>query len=383
MRIAINAISATAGGARTYLLNLARALPGLAAHEYRLYIPAATAPDLSGLPPSFELRSVPWAERRYSARLWWEQVRLPQELETWRADVLVCLGNFCPLRCPVPVVLLSRNPTYFTPRYFDDLLARRHYWWAARHLAMTRLALWSARSSRLTITPTAAMADMIRSSAGRRRLPLRAIHHGFQPWPSANGRPRESTPPPPFRFLLVSHYNYFRNFETVFRAFALLRNQCGPGSFTLTLTTRLEPGLRLGGYDTTRAYNLVRELGIEDMVSTRGAVPYDELPGVYGSAHAVLCPAYTESFSHTVVEAMSLGVPVIASDLAVHREVAAEAALFFSPLDPSALAGCCRRLMDTESLRDRLAAAGPERARAFSWRGHFEQLLEAAAEAAR
>ena len=384
MRVAINAISATAGGARTYLLNLARALPGLASHEYRLYIPAAAAPGLAGLPSSFELRSVPWAERRYSARLWWEQVLLPRELKTWRADVLVCLGNFCPLRCPVPVLLLSRNPTYFTPRYFDGLLARGHYLWAARHLAMTRLALWSAQASRLTITPTAAMAEMIRRSAGRRRLPLRAIHHGFQPWPSANGRPRGSPPPPPpFRFLLVSHYNYFRNFETVFRAFALLRNQGAPGSFTLTLTTRLAPGLRLGGYDTTRAYRLVRDLGIEDVVSTRGAVPYDELPVVYGSAHAVLCPAYTESFSHTVVEAMSLGVPVIASDIAVHREVAAEAALFFSPLDPAALAGCCRRLMDAESLRARLAAAGPERARAFSWRGHFEQLLEAAAEAAR
>jgi glycosyltransferase involved in cell wall biosynthesis len=346
-------------------------------------VPSSATADLSGLPSNFRAVSVPWAEHRYLTRLVWEQFVLPRQVRRWGADVLVCVGNFCPLRSPVPVVLLSRNPTYFTPRYLADLLERGHYAWALRHLAQIRLALWSARAARLTITPTAAMGDMIRSLAGHRPPRLRTVFHGFQLWPSLNGQPRSAPPaPPPFRFLVLSHYNYFRNFETVFRAMAKLRELCPDSPFELHLTTQLRPGLRLGGYDTTRAYRLIDQLGIRDLVRTLGAVPYDDLPGVYGSVHAVICPAYTESFSHTVVEAMALRVPVIASDIAVHREVAADAAVFFSPLDASELAARCLALMTNSSLRDRLRDAGLERASLFSWRVHFEQLLVAAAEVA-
>ncbi len=387
MRIAINAISATAGGARTYLLNLARALPALGAHEYLLYVPVGAGPDLTGLPGNFQLVQTRRVERHYVTRLLWEQLWLPRQVRRWGADVLICVGNFCPLRGAVPVVVLMRNPLYFTPHFLEDLLERGHYLWAARHVAMTRLALWSARSARLTITPTQAMAEMVRRTAGARPPALCTIPHGFELWPSAREDSTAATaqppPAPPFQFLLVSHYNYFRNFETVLRGFAQARRSCGNGRLRLILTTDLRPGLRPGGYDTTRASRLLDELGIRDIVTTLGAVPYDELPRLYKAAHAVVCPAYTESFSHTVVEAMAMGVPVIASDISVHREVAGEAALFFSPLDPADLAQRCRTLMEDDGLRARLCNAGKKRAQEFSWRRHFEALLAVAAEAAR
>jgi len=82
------------------------------------------------------------------------------------------------------------------------------------------------------------------------------------------------------------------------------------------------------------------------------------------------------------VEAMSMGRPVIASDIGVHREVAGDAALFFTSLDPEDLAAQCRRVISDAALRARLSAAGLARAQDFSWRRHFEQLLGAAAEVA-
>ncbi len=384
MRIAINAVSATAGGGRTYLLNLARVLPEMEPHQYLLYVPEDAARDLESLPAAFQVRTVGGAQRSYAARLLWEQGVLPREAKRWGAEVLLCVGNFCPLRSPVPVVLMSRNPLYFTPQFLGDLLRRGRWAQAVEHMAMTRLALWSARSARIAVTPTAAMADMIRATAGNNGLPLRTIHHGFQPWPGWLDRLLpQPPPPPPFRLLVVSHYNYFRNFETVFQALSLLRRQCGPEAVHLTLTTHLAPGLRPGGYDTTAAWQMMARLGLQDSITMLGAVPYDELPKAYGSAHAVICPAYTESFSHTVVEAMFMEVPVVASGIGVHREVAGDAALFFSPLDPAELADRCRQLINDAALRQRLRAAGVARARQFSWRRHFQDLLGVLAEAAR
>jgi glycosyltransferase involved in cell wall biosynthesis len=350
-------------------------LPGVGEHEYLLFLPTATRAELADLPGNFRPAHVPWAERSYAARFFWEQFFLPREVQQWRGEVLVCLGNFCPLWCPAPVLLLSRNALYFTPRYLRDLRERGHRLWALRHVLMSRLALASARAARLTVTPTAAMADMIRAAGGTHPPRLATIPHGFEPWPVSNGRPR--TPgPPPFRFLILSHYNYYRNFETVFRALALLQKE--GRSVQLVLSTRLEPGLKLGGYDTTRAYRLLDQLGIRHLVTTRGAVAYDDLPDIYGAAHAVVCASYSESFGMTVVEAMASGVPVIASDIPAHREVARDTALFFPSGDATALAARCRELMDNEDLRARRSAAGLERARNFSWRRHFEALLAAA-----
>ncbi len=380
MKIAINAISATAGGAQSYLINLARVLPALGNHEYLIYLPSRRPPELGGLPAQFRTATCRWAEPASAGRFLWEQWTLPREARRWGADVLLCLGNFCPLWSPVPVVLLSRNALYFTPRYLDDLLARRHYGWALRHLLMTRLAVLSVRAAEATVVPTAAMAGLIRAAAPG-LTSLRAIPFGFQPWPAGNGHTGAEPPPPPFRFLIVSHYNYFRCFETAFRALALLRTQGLPAE--LILSTRLEPGLSLGGYDTTAASELLDQLRLRPAVTMLGPVAYDALPGIYRSAHAVLCPSYAESFGQTVLEAMALGVPVAASDIPAHREVAGDAALFFPPEDAASLAACARRLLDDPALRARLRTAGLERAGAFSWQRHFQELLSAAAEAAR
>lgn len=381
MRIAINLIAATAGGGRSYLVNLFRMLPSLGDHRYLVFLPGSRPPELAGLPPGFEAETCAWAESGYAARLVWEQWVLPRRARRWGADVLICAGNFCPLRSPVPVVLLSRNALYFTPRYLEDLLERRHFGWAARHLLMTRLAVLSARSARVTVTPTAAMGELIRTALGADLPALRTIPFGFQPWPGQNGAAAfRPPPPPPFRFLLVSHYNYFRSFETVFHALAQLLSE--GQEVHLILSTRLERGLRLGGYDTTAAQRLLDRLGILEAVTMVGSVDYDDLPRLYRSAHAVVCPSYAESFGQTVLEAMALGLPVVASDIPAHREVAGEAAMFFRPRDAEELAVRMRLLVTDETLRQRLAGRGLERAKQFRWREHFERLLAAAGEAA-
>ena len=74
-----------------------------------------------------------------------------------------------------------------------------------------------------------------------------------------------------------------------------------------------------------------------------------------------------ESFGITLVEAMSAGAAVVASDLNSFRDVAGEAAVFFPPGDAAALARSVIHLLRDAQARDRLAAQGRSRASRYDW----------------
>jgi glycosyltransferase involved in cell wall biosynthesis len=69
-----------------------------------------------------------------------------------------------------------------------------------------------------------------------------------------------------------------------------------------------------------------------------GLVPVDDLHGLMAGCEAVVNPSLFEGWSTTVEEARSAGVPLILSDIAVHREQAAQEGVFFRRLDAADLA---------------------------------------------
>jgi glycosyltransferase involved in cell wall biosynthesis len=97
---------------------------------------------------------------------------------------------------------------------------------------------------------------------------------------------------------------------------------------------------------------------------------------LYGQADLYVTPAYTETFAHPLVEAMASGLPVVASDLAVHREVCGEAAGYFPRFSAEALAEAVAQVAGSTEASRRMGAIGRERARQFSWKTHVEKILE-------
>ena len=101
-----------------------------------------------------------------------------------------------------------------------------------------------------------------------------------------------------------------------------------------------------------------------------GHVRDDELPGLYAGALAFVLPSLYEGFGLTAVEAMACGTPVVVSDRGALPEVVGAAGVLVDPTDPEAIAdGVLRAIGD-----ERLAAAGRERAAAFTWRATAERL---------
>jgi glycosyltransferase involved in cell wall biosynthesis len=134
-----------------------------------------------------------------------------------------------------------------------------------------------------------------------------------------------------------------------------------------------EVGLPLVVAGPARDPELAREL--EALGSDlRGYVDKAELAGLYRGAAALVLPSRYEGFGLPVLEAMASGVPVVVADEPALREVAADAAVY----SDGDLAAAIRTGL---AERDRLVAAGLERAKAFSWEETARRTLEVYSEA--
>lgn len=98
-----------------------------------------------------------------------------------------------------------------------------------------------------------------------------------------------------------------------------------------------------------------------------GLLSDGDLVAAYRGAACLVNTSLNEGFCLPLVEAQSLGVPIICADIPVLREVAGEGALFFAPSDAGALAERLGTLFDDAALRQRMAALSLKNAARFSW----------------
>jgi glycosyltransferase involved in cell wall biosynthesis len=119
---------------------------------------------------------------------------------------------------------------------------------------------------------------------------------------------------------------------------------------------------------------LANELGIADDVMWVGGVPLEETVFFYRSADVFVYPSFNETFGLPILEAMASACPVVTSDTSAMPETAGGAALLADPRDPESLADAIVRACDSEG--ERLRAAGPKRAAAFTWAVTAERTLD-------
>jgi glycosyltransferase involved in cell wall biosynthesis len=106
---------------------------------------------------------------------------------------------------------------------------------------------------------------------------------------------------------------------------------------------------------------------VSDRVIRTGSVTDAQLAGLYEGCLAVCVPSRAEGFGLPVIEAGAAGAPVLASDLAVFREVGEGVALHVPPADEQAWAAALERIVTDEDLRREAAARGRTFARRFTW----------------
>ncbi|MDW8355411.1 MAG: glycosyltransferase family 1 protein [Bryobacterales bacterium] len=366
LRIGVNAlylIPGRVGGTEIYLRNLLGALAEVdPVNEYVIFTNRETGADLTPRRPNFQTAPQPVPASFRPARILWEQTVLPIEARRQRLDVLFNPGFTAPVCCPCPQVTVfhdlqhKRHPEYF--RWFD--------------LPFWRLLLWAAArcSALLVAVSQATAADLARYYATPVEK-IRVIGHGVEERFFDIGRERQRRPCAPL-VLTVSTLHPHKNLERLVRVFGRFRARHPEYSLVLA-------GLR--GFHTKAVERAVAEADLSRSVRLTGWIPREELYELYRDAAAFLYPSLFEGFGLPVLEAWAAGIPTACSDIEPLRSLADGAALLFDPRDEEALLTALERLVSDETVRARLAAAGPERARAYSWRRAAELTLATLTEA--
>ena len=130
------------------------------------------------------------------------------------------------------------------------------------------------------------------------------------------------------------------------------------------------PELVLAGRATDEAAPWLDRIGRPPLLGTVRHIGYvddRDRRALYEGARLLVHPSFDEGFGMTVLEAMSLGVPVVASDRGSLPEVLGGAGLHVDPDRPADIANAIARVLGEDGLAESCAAKGVDRARAFRW----------------
>mgnify|MGYP004700984689 CR=1 FL=1 len=352
-------LQAHIGGLKQYFLTLFEEL--LASDEENQYV-------FFHFPHNAEqlrmLRSTRWRDTAVPIR---EQEEIRDHLS--KIDLLFCpFGALWPRPIPIPgVVTLVDIQEVFYPEFFSrlDHFNREYHFRGSARLA-DRVLTISEFSKRTIVehygVPDSRIVVSHLSADERYSLPL--------------DRPVELPgyiPKDGYMFYPANRWLH-KNHDTLLKALQMLRERglVVPAVFT--------------GYDMQGGYPLMeraREHGIADQVQSLEYVSPEQMIGLYTGARMLVFPSLFEGFGIPVVEAMSVGCPVIASRATSLPEIGGDAVEYFDPKSAGELSRAIERLWVDKSLRDQLARKGRIRARAFSARGTAEAHKRAFAEAER
>jgi glycosyltransferase involved in cell wall biosynthesis len=259
-----------------------------------------------------------------------------------RVDVLHGPANFAPATGPFARVLT-----------LHDLMFRHH---PGLVPALTRFGTEAtlvpgARRAHRVITATAASREEIVSALGIATERIAVVPHGVHAPPERTPRPVDTGGR---RLVLAVGTNVpHKNHEALLAGLARRDER---------------PLLAIAGHGTEALAARAAELGVDGNVRLYGAVDADTLEDLYAAAGSYITATRHEGFGLPVIEAMSRGVPVAASDIPVLREVAGELATWFDPDDVDAVAAALGPLPDRR-------AAGRERAARYTWAATAEATL--------
>ena len=364
-RVLIDGSMARGGGGFTYLVNILPQLSSLAPDDrFRVLlrnerlassIPALPNVDVDLLP------DVGWPQR-----MRFNYLELPRLIEDWKADLYFSAGETAPLRASCPMIASFRNPIIYT-----DLDLGVSWKQRVRLRLLREISRVSARACDriMFVSQDSAgwMGDSVNVPARKRAV----VHHGIDVsgWQRPPGQ--GSVPYRPSYILSVSSVYTHKNYVRLIEGYAALGRR-RPDVPDLVIVGDVQHEGYLAQMQRAR---LDAGDDLAERIHIVGEVPYAAVKAYYAGAELFVFPSYLESFGHPLLEAMASGLPTVAADLPVFREIGGDAAFYADPHKSDAFAAAMEEALFSLRARETLMKRGRERVRSFGWDSTARRLL--------
>lgn len=361
MRIAINAMPFSGYGGMTYLRNILPVLDRRRdSHHWTVYGRPATISKIRfpGSKVQFEtLGGFPGLLGRLAG----EHLYLPLLLRRRKADLVFTANN--------TDLFLAPRPRVTAIRYLEPYVYHNYYNSPSKRLRCAALKTLTNRSL--------ATADhMICVSEYARRLAIGAnpqwfgrssvVHHGCGA-PFTPRAPRPAWAPREYLFAAAKMIGY-SNLHTLVEAYA----KCAVRGLELPLL--IAGGAHDHGYERELKHR-VRRLGLQDKVIFLGYVGRLEMAGGMAHAQVFVFSSLLEACPNTLLEALSCGAAIVASDTEPNREVAGEAAAWCDGTRTIAMANSIEQVARDGLFRNVLKKRALQQAQQFTWERTADRLV--------
>jgi polysaccharide biosynthesis protein PelF len=179
---------------------------------------------------------------------------------------------------------------------------------------------------------------------------IRVMYNGINPadFPLAQGEPAEPT------IVFVGRIDPLKDLHTLIRAFAVVRERIPAARL------RMFGPVPTGNEDyQASCTRLIADLGLSGAATFEGRIPNQA--DAYQAGHLVALTSVSEGFPYTVVEAMSMGRPVVCTNVGGVAEAVDNAGFVVPATDHLAVARACLRLLADPLLRRTLGTRGRQR----------------------
>ena len=339
------------GGVTAHVAQLARAL-GRSGHEVQVLAPHSPSRDFqdSDLLVPFG-RSVPLPSGGSTARVtlsWWLYPKIRALLKKEQFDIIHLHEPMVPI-LPLCVLEFSKSVNVGT---FHASYSRQHLYRAFQPI----IKRWQKRLHGSIAVSPAARRYVNNTFPGEYEIIPNGIDYKHF---SANVAPLPQYQDGKLNILFVGRLEKRKGLRYLLEAYSKLKWEMP--------NTRL---IVVGpGNPDKESYRILSSHGLRD-VEFAGRVSYDELPRYYATADIFCSPATGgESFGIVLLEAMSAGKPVVASDIEGFRGIMSdgEQGLLVPKKDTGALANALGRLARDPELRSKLGGQGSRSAEDYRW----------------
>lgn len=357
-------------GVASYLLCLIEALDEIKSKEDLDLVVISKgndSQDLAAAAPSADLITAGrGASLGRPFRLAWEQTHLPALLRRIGPDVAHCPHYSMPLLSAVPCVVVLHDATFWT---LPGAHERSKVLWFRSSVALAK------RRAAGFITVSEASRTELIEAVGIPQSQIAVTHLGVdESWFVEVDKRDEGSLRRSFGIGLnpyivtVGTIEPRKNHPRLVRAFDKLREQ--RRDVKLLIVGKV-------GWHHAEVEEAIATSAYRDDIILTGFVSEAEKRALVGYASVFAYPSLAEGFGIPVVEAMAAGVPVVTSNVSATAEIAGRAALTVDPTDVGAISEALAEALDAPETRSRLAAAGPLRARQFTWKHTAEATTEA------